>query len=507
MRRATAAPTSLTVVSEAGPNSFDPIGVGVNRNSIQITWNVYDRLLRFGTKQGLGGASTYDYFALEGEAAEAWEVSPDATRIVFHLRKGATFHDGAPVTARDVKWSLDRVVSLPIGKAQFATGSLTAPEQFVALDDTTFQVSLPRADRFALPNLALTFPIIVNSEEARRHAGADDPWATAWLKTNVAGGGPFRLESYAPGEGAVFARNEAWRNGAAPALSRVIWRVAPTAQLRRATLQRGDADLAQDVSPQDAADLAADPALKVVGAPMTGVFQFIAMNCATAPFDNVKVRRAIAAALPYDAMFQAALFGRGRPLFGPAAPDDPAFPQPLGTATDLAKARALLAEAGLPNGFDTTFTYELSLASIAEPVALLAQEALGKIGVRVTIDKTPAGQLGARLQKKEVPFYFEASAAFLADPDYFFRIFYTGPTRWNFGSYANAELAALVERTRFETDHAAYARDVRRMIELAKDELPIILLWQPALDVAMRRRVEGMKLQFHRQLDLRTLSG
>ena len=111
------------------------------------------------------------------------------------------------------------------------------------------------------------------------------------------------------------------------------------------------------------------------------------------------------------------------------------------------------------------------------------------------------------MQKKEVPFYFEASAAFLADPDYFFRIFYSGPTRWNFGSYANPEMASLVERTRFETDRAAYARDVQRMIELAKEDLPIILLWQPTLDVAMRRPVEGMKLQFHRQLDLRTLRG
>ena len=68
-RWAMAGQTSLTVVSEAGPNSFDPIGVGVNRNSIQITWNVYDRLLRFGTKQGPGGALVCDYFALEGEAA------------------------------------------------------------------------------------------------------------------------------------------------------------------------------------------------------------------------------------------------------------------------------------------------------------------------------------------------------------------------------------------------------------------------------------------------------
>ena len=133
------------------------------------------------------------------------------------------------------------------------------------------------------------------------------------------------------------------------------------------------------------------------------------------------------------------------------------------------------------------------------------QEALGKIGVKVTINKAPAGQLGTMLQKKEVPFFFEASAAYLADPDYFFRIFYHGPTRWNFGSYSNAEFAGLVDKTRYETDKAVYEKDVKRMIELAKAEVPIILLWQPFLDTGAQKSVEGYKYQFHRQLEMRTL--
>ena len=117
----------------------------------------------------------------------------------------------------------------------------------------------------------------------------------------------------------------------------------------------------------------------------------------------------------------------------------------------------------------------------------------------------PAGQLGTLLEKKEVPFYFEGSAAFLSDADYFFRVFYNGPTRWNFGSYDNAEFKDLVEKTRFETDKATYDSAVKRMITLAKQEVPIILLWQPVLDTGMLKTVDGYKYEFHRQLDLRTL--
>jgi peptide/nickel transport system substrate-binding protein len=498
---------SLRVLSEAGPNSFDPIGVGVNRNAIQLHWNVYDRLVAFGTKQREDGTLTYDYFAIEPSLAERYEISDEGRVMTFHLRRDATFHDGSPVTADDVKWSLDRILASPIGAPQFKTGSLASPDQFVVADDHTIKVTTPKPDRFTLPNLALTFPVIINSKLARSHASDADPWASEWLKTNVAGGGPFKLDAFTPGQSYELSRFEAWKSGPPPGFRRILWQIAPAAQTRRNSLEKGDADIVQDLPPQDVLGLAAEPKLKVVGVPMAGAFQFIGMNTQIKPFDNVKVRQAIAYALPYHEMFEAALFKRGRPLFG-GAPGEPAsieFPQPLGYSTDLAKAQALLAEAGLPEGFETTFSLELSNAQIGEPVALFVQEALGKIGVKVTIDKVPPGQLGTRLERKQVPFFFEASIAFLADPDYFFRIFYNGATRWNFGSYDNPELAALLEKARFETDKAAYESKVKRMITLAKEDLPIILLWQPELDTGMQKSVDGYKYLFHRQLELRTL--
>ena len=263
----------------------------------------------------------------------------------------------------------------------------------------------------------------------------------------------------------------------------------------------------RDLPPKDVVALLKNPKVKIIGVP-TSSFQFIGMNGDLAPFNDVRVRQAIAYALPYDDMFHAALFGRGEPLFGgqPGEPATTKFPQPLGYSTDLNKAKALLAEAGFANGFSTTFSFELSLATVAEPVALLLQEALGKIGVKVEIAKVPPGQLGTLLQQKKVPFYFEASTSFLADPDYFFRIFYYGDTRWNFGSYKNKEFIGLVDKSRYETDPAAYDAEVKRLITLAKQDIPIILLWHPTLDTGMRKDVQNYSYAFHGQLDLRPLS-
>lgn len=495
----------LRVMGEGAPNAFDSFSPGINRNSIQISWNVYDRLVGFGYRTGPDGIRIYDYYDIRPELAESWEVAPDGRAITFHLRE-ATFHDGQPVTAADVKFSLDRVLASPIGRAQFATGSMTDPAQFVVVDDFTLRIDLPAPDRLALPNLALTYPIIVNAALARAQATAEDPFAAEWLRTNVAGGGAFRIAEARLGERIVFERFDAWKSGPLPKVRRVLWQTVPQVETRVAALLKGDVDIVQDLPARQAAALAENPAVRVAGVP-TSAFQFIGMNSRIAPFDRVEVRQAIAAALPYEAMFQAALLGRGQPLFGgsPSA-DGTAFPQPLGTATDFDRARRLLAEAGLEEGFDTTFSFDLSQAGVAEPVAILLQEALARVGIRVTIDKVPSGQLGTRLQDKTVPFYFESSIAFLRDPDYFFRIFYSGETRWNFGSYVAPEFDALLAQARHETDPAAYEAQVTRLIDMAKRDLPIILLWHPTLDVAMGRDVQGYSFAFHRMLDLRPLS-
>ena len=103
---------TLVIATGTTINSLDLHRVGTNRPSYQVTVNLYDRLLTFGTKVNADGAVAYDYTKLKGELAESWEVADDGMSVMFKLKANATFWDGTPVTAEDVKWSLDRALSL-----------------------------------------------------------------------------------------------------------------------------------------------------------------------------------------------------------------------------------------------------------------------------------------------------------------------------------------------------------------------------------------------------------
>src|SRR5215470_6612023 len=198
---------TLRYVTGATVNTLDPNIPGSTRESFALSMSSYDRLVSFGRKQ-LNGKWVFDLDTITGELAESYSVSPDGLKLTFKLRPDAKFHDGSPVTAEDVKWSLDRCVTAPVlGKAQLLTGSMTSADQFKVVDPLTFEVTLPKPDKLALPNLATVYPIIINSKVAKEHATADDPWATAWLKEHTAGSGAYVIETFKPGEQVIMTRN------------------------------------------------------------------------------------------------------------------------------------------------------------------------------------------------------------------------------------------------------------------------------------------------------------
>ncbi|HAE46516.1 MAG TPA: ABC transporter substrate-binding protein, partial [Tistrella mobilis] len=449
---------TLRVLAEDGPNSRDPHGDGVNRAALGTFTNIYDRLVNFDRIEVAPGLYRYDYLKFKGELAESWEVLEDGRVLVFHLRPDATFHDGKPVTAEDVRWSLERGINLPASKRQLSTGSITSADQFEVVDAHTFRMRFEKADRYTMPNLALTFASVINAEAVKANATAEDPWGKEWLRNNAAGGGAYKVANWTAGQQVIYDRFDDWKSGDLPRIRRAVVQVVPAAPARVAAVTKGDADVALQLPPKDVAAIDADPKVDLISLPVTNSFRFVAFNTQTAPFDDVRVRQAIAFALPYDAMFQGAIFGRGTPLYGAATdqPETSSFPQPYPYATDLDRARALLAEAGHEGGFETSFSYNVADAITADPIALLVQEQLGRIGIKVVIEKVPAAQWGTLLTEKKVPFYVEGSSAWFNDPDYFFRIFFQGDWRWNFGAFKNEELGALVEKARWETDKDAY---------------------------------------------------
>lgn len=504
---------TLRYITGASVNTLDPNVPGTTREAFAVSLSTYDRLVSFGRKQ-LNGKWVFDLDKITGELAESYEVSPDGLKLTFHLRKDAKFQDGTPVTAEDVKWSLDRAVTAPVlGKPQLSTGSMTSADQFKVIDPLTFEVTLPKPDKLALPNLATVYPIIINSKLAKANATADDPWAIGWLKEHTAGSGAYVIESFKPGEQVIMKRNDAWNRGTAEksaSFKRVIVQTVPEPATRANLVERGDADITVDLQASDIQSLESKGTLKVISTPQYNSVTFISMNNTIPPFDNINVRRAVAYALPYDDMFKAALFGRGTPLFGAnwadGKPTTSAFPFPQPVKLDLDKAKEYLKAAGMPDGFSTTFSFNVGQASTAEPMAALVKESLGKIGIKVEIQKLPDAQMSTQINEKKLPFFTEGIVAWLPSTDYFYRVFYTGNQRWNYASIDNPELTAIAQQARFEPDKAKYTEESLKLNAIHFATMPQIALWQPSQDAVMAKSIDGYTYQFHRQVDYRDLS-
>lgn len=502
---------TLLIVSESGPNNLDIHGVGTNVPGYEVSWNCYDRLITHEMKTGPAGQPYYDKDKFKGELADDMKIGDMS--VTFKLKKNAVFQDGTPVKAKDVKWSLDRAVSVGgFPTFQMGAGSLTKKEQFVVVDDTTVRVDFLKKDRLTIPDLAVVVPAIYNSELVKKHATEKDPWGLEYTKLNTAGSGAYKVVGWTAGSEVIMERNDKWTGGPLPKIKRVIWRMVPQAGNRRALLERGDADISYELPFKDFQEMKANGKLNVVSLPFSNGIQYIGMNVTKPPFDNPKVRQAMAYAMPYQKIMDAVLFGLGNPMFGAPAdkPTEVAWPQPHKFNTDMAKAKALLAEAGYPNGFETTISFDLNFAGVNEPLCVLVQESLAQIGIKTTINKVPGANWRTELNKKEMPLFTNVFSGWLDYPEYFFYWCYHGNNSvFNTMSYKSAAMDKLIDGARTAAasgDKAAYDADVKGFVDLAFTDMPRIPLYQPFVNVAMQKNISGYQYWFHRRLDYRAMA-
>ncbi len=500
---------TLVVVSGQTINSLDLHRTGTNRASYQVAVNCYDRLVSFGTKEAPGGGLSYDYSVIEPELAESWTISDDGLTMTFQIKSDATFWDGRKVTAADVKWSFDRAVSAGgFPTVQMRAGGLERPDQFEAVDEETFVITLDRPSKLTLPDLAVPVPFIINSEVAMANATEDDPWAMEYLHTTPAGSGAFKVARWEQGQQLVYERNDAWVGGPLPSMERVIVREVPSPATRRALLERGDVQMSFNIPNRDAAELSDMAGIDVYSTPIENCIHCLCPNFAFEPFQDANVRRALAYAIPYEAIFQTAAYGRGVPMWGGEDEiTDVAWPRPSPFATNLERARELMAASNYASGFEVPLSISLGLADWMEPTALLMQEAFAEIGIITEIERIPgANWRTAALVEKSLPLHLENFGGWLNTPDYYFFWAYKEGHLFNSSNYRNEEIEQLVDDTlHMAMDNPAYAPNVMRMFEIAFEDLPRIPLWQPALNVAMNG-ADGYEFWFHRQLDVRPLS-
>jgi peptide/nickel transport system substrate-binding protein len=502
---------TLLIISESGPNNVDIHGIGTNVPGYEVSWNCYDRLISHEMKTLSNGVQYYDRDKFKMELAEDMNVGDMSA--TFKLRKDAKFQDGTPVTAKDVKWSLDRAVTVGgFPTFQMGAGSLTKAEQFVVVDDNTVRIDFLKKDRLTIPDLAVIVPCIINSELVKKNATDKDPWGLDYTKQNTSGSGAYKMTKWTPGAEVILERNEDWKLGPQPKVKRIVWRMVPSAGNRRALLERGDADISYELPNKDFVELREAGKLSIVSTPFSNGIQYVGMNVKNPPFDNPKVRQAVAYAIPYQKIMDVVQYGLAKPMFG--APADKAtevaWPQPHKFNTDIEKAKQLMAEAGYPNGFETTISFDLGFATVNEPTAVLIQESLAQIGIKAEINKIPGSNFRTELNKKVLPLYINVFSGWLDYPEYFFIWCYHGKNSiFNTMSYQSKDMDGFIDgavNAAAIGDKAAYEKDVKGFVDLAFTDIPRIPLLQPYSNVAMQKNVSGYQYWFHRRLDYRALA-
>jgi peptide/nickel transport system substrate-binding protein len=205
---------------------------------------------------------------------------------------------------------------------------------------------------------------------------------------------------------------------------------------------------------------------------------------------------------------QTAAYGRGVPMSGAKKPVTGAeWPTATPYATDLAKAKQLMKDAGFENGFETTLSFDLGQGTVSEPIAILMQEALAQLNIKTSINKVPGSNWRAALLKKDMPLIINRFGGWLNYPEYFFFWTYHGQNAvFNTMSYKNPGVDKMIESAKFENNKNAYENQVKTFINIAYEEVPRIPLFQPMADVAMQKNVQGYTYWFHLQPDYRQLS-
>jgi peptide/nickel transport system substrate-binding protein len=495
---------TVRVVWPFETSSLDPAGAGVQRSTWGISWHIYDRLVSYELAPPLNGTRLFRSDKPTGDLAETWDVSKDGRVYTFHLRANAAFQDGSPVTAEDVRWSLLRAISLPTTKFVLNVGGLTEEAQLKVIDDKTLAIELREPNRYLPLALSTPFAPVINARQVKPHLTTSDPWGGDWLKGNAAGSGAYRVTTFRPDQVAL-ERNDKWY-GPKPAMRWAVFQTVPEDTTRVAMIERGAGDIAIGLTPNAIEGVERRGQARLLLIPMDNQFEFLAFSVQSKPFDDVRVRQAIAYAVPQDEIFRSVFVDRGIKLFGgPEKPARATFPQPQAFAYDPGRARKLLTEAGFPEGFETTLSYCTCKAEYFENLAVTLKDYLSRVGIQVTIEKHPGAKFGELQTAKRMPLYLENQVAWLNLPDYWVRIFYRGNTRSNFSGYANPDLDPLIVRADGAKSQADYDAVASEMIAIVNREVPLLFFRQAALEVVVGKDISDYAYWFHTLPDVRSL--
>ncbi|MCJ7634236.1 ABC transporter substrate-binding protein [Candidatus Bathyarchaeota archaeon] len=448
----------LTFTTDLIPNDLDP-ALAADTDSLSLVLNVFDRLVQY--KKGSA--------EIEPSLATDWEM-PDSKTYVFNLKKDVFFHDSTPFNATSVKFSLDRAKELG-GALSYLFSVIDSTE---VLD--TYKVKITLNENFApfLQILAHPAASIVSQAAVEKYGEAFD--------SNPVGTGPFKFDHWVSGKELVLTANKEYFKGA-PKFEKIVFKVVLESSEREKELLIGNVDAVFGtigVPVQDLPALERNPDVRVSKSDGSGV-EFLGFNTQKPPLNEAKVREAIAYAIDYDAIIKDVMGGVAERIAGPVPPSIFGYADLPMTQRDVAKAKQLLVDAGYPDGFDITLTYNIDNIARRQAGEVI-RDSLTDVGINVRLEGLD--------WESALDEYFSMQYEMCLNiwlPDYFDADGYLTPlfhsssiaNGFNIFGFSDPRVDELVDQARSATSPDVRLKAYQEAQQIIVSQVPAVFLYVP----------------------------
>ena len=449
--------------------TYDPI-YSVQFTERHVLYLVFNTLVKYAPD-----------FSIQPELASGWETTDDGKRIVFTLQQGVTFQDGTPFNADAVKWNIDKRLDPAVNSPQRSSlDPMIASVEVIDARHVAFNLKQKSPGLFSLLGERAGFMV---SPTAWQKLGKD-------FGNQPVGTGAFLLKEWVRGSQVTLEKNPNYWQKGLPYLDRIVIRDLAGSVIGLQRLITGEIDYIGELTPSDVLPLERRP--EIVLNPITvGRWYFLQWHVNTPPFDNAKLRQAFAHAIDRKRINEITMRGKGAISDGPT-PEGLWWYDPSVKSYDYdpAKAKALLAEAGYPNGFE--YTLSPPAVTVFQQISQLMQEQLGAVGIKVTLQPVAASEAYAHVVDGTLNLT-PTRWTQRADPDGLITILFDSKGFANTTKYSNPKVDALLQEARTTYDIPARKKLYAEAQQLIVTDLPVVPLIFGAEYAALRNNVYGFQ--------------
>lgn len=427
----------------------------------------------------LEGLTFYDdELNLQPWLAESWEQSEDGLTWTFHLREGVMFSNGREMTAEDVKFSFERLIDPETGAGN--AGRVGPPEtEIEVIDDYTVAITHPEPFGIFPQSIGFDKSTGIVAEESLEEDGT----------INVPiGTGPFQIADVQGTTRLVLERHDNYWQEEYPYLDEVVIEPIPDDTVRETALRGGEMDWVLTIAPQNFESLDEDPDIVVETAPQLS-YDYIGINLTREPFDDVRVRQAIAYAIDRQQLCDAGFFGLCDPIQGPIGEGSPWYFDYAPYDRDLDMARQLLEDAGYPDGFEMELLPTVQYGETVRAAQVLQQQ-LAEVGIEATIN-APEWSEWLELEGNFMYDAYICNWNGLIDADQYYYLQHHSEQVFNFTGYDNPEFDELVEEGRSISDFDERYEIYEEANQILVDDAPYVYMYNKREVRAYAPYVEG----------------